>query len=232
MVTVGTGEVTTIVGFGDSITAAVRQPAPRSWLGVLGGLLSRHVPQRRFRCVNAGVGGNTSREGLARIETDVLGQSPDVVLVQFGGNDATADSARHVEPSDYEANLGTIRALIGERTGAGVVLLTFPPVINAWHAWGAHPFYEPWGGPDGCVEIYREITRAFASRHGLPLADLDGALRRVCDAQGAGSVILPDGVHLTEFGNKVVAEAVSGILCSLLGQACVAGAFGATQRPR
>lgn len=206
------GEVTTVVGFGDSITAAGRQPVPRRWLGVLEGLLCRSLPQRRFRLVNAGVGGNTSREGLARIETDVLRQGPDLVLVQFGGNDATADNARHVPPSEYETNLETIRALVSDRTGAGVVLLTFPPIINAWHAWGAHPFYEPWGGSDGCVAVYREITRAFASRHGLPLVDLDVALRRVCESEGAESVILPDGVHLTERGNEVVAEAVFEVL--------------------
>ena len=212
MCTAVAGEVTTVVGFGDSITAAGRQPAPRRWLGVLEALLARSLPRRRFRFVNAGGGGNTSREGLARIEADVLGQSPDLVLVQFGGNDATADIARHVLPSEYESNLGTICSLVGARTGADVVLLTFPPVINAWHARGAHPFFEPWGGLDECIEIYREITRSFATQEGLSLVDLDRALRRVCDDRGPESVILPDGVHLTEAGNEVVAQAVFDVL--------------------
>lgn len=55
--------------------------------------------------INSGVGGNTSREALDRIGKDVLVYRPDLVMVEFGGNDATPDPNREVSPDEFEENL-------------------------------------------------------------------------------------------------------------------------------
>ena len=39
-----------------------------------------------YRVVNAGVSGNTTKDGLDRIER-VIAQHPQVVVLEFGGND-------------------------------------------------------------------------------------------------------------------------------------------------
>ena len=95
----------TIVAFGDSITQAKEVAPEKRWPELLRAALQARMPGRGFAVVNAGVGGNTSREGLARIERDVLAHRPDWVLVEFGGNDATHDPARHVPPDEFAANM-------------------------------------------------------------------------------------------------------------------------------
>ena len=205
---------TRIVAFGDSITQASRQPEGRKWIDIVGSRLRARFSGRDFAAINAGVGGNTSREGLARIKTDVLAHRPDYVLVQFGGNDATADSARHVTLEEYAENLEKIRKSVVEETGATVALLTFPPIIDEWHGWGDHEMYQEAGGCDRYIEQYRQLTRDFAERNGLLLIDIDKALRDACAADGNGEYILPDGVHLTEKGNEVVADTVFRARCS------------------
>lgn len=202
----------TIVGYGDSITLAGRQEEKDRWLVVLGRSLEQAFPDRAFTVINSGVGGQTSREGLRRMDRDVVVHKPDWVLVQFGGNDATRDEGRHVSFEEFGENLDAVLSGVKAGTSAQVLLLTFPPIIDDWHAWGHDPFYEEWGGADGCVEEYRKITRRFAGENGLPLADIDRALRAVEAREGQGTCTLTDGVHLTTRGNAVAAEEVFRVL--------------------
>lgn len=200
----------TVVGFGDSITLAAEQPEEGKWLTILGRMLTQRTPGVEWKMVNAGVGGNTLREGFARFDSDVLSHRPDIVLIEFGGNDAVSN-ARHVPLGEFSSTLKTIMDGL-KAIDARVVLLTFPPIIDEWHSWGPDPYYAPWGGPDRCVEEYRKITREFARDHGLSLVDLDAALREAGRKDGIGKFIMPDGVHLTAEGNQVVADAVFKVL--------------------
>ena len=197
----------TIVGFGDSITQAVEVDADKQWLSLLRKMLAERYPQYQWTTINAGVGGNTSREGLARMEADVLSHQPDLVLIEFGGNDATDEENRHVSLEEFQNNLSLMLERVTS-VSARVVMIVFPPVIDAWHACGNKTYYAPWSGLDGCVEQYRKITRDFAASQRLPLADIDAALRENCQRYTADKFIRSCGVHLTEAGNQVVAQTV------------------------
>lgn len=191
-----------IVVFGDSITnASTEMPETQRWPLLLEQALKRKFPTKTIRVVNAGVGGNTSREGLARLEKDVLRHKPDCVVVQFGGNDATPEPNRRVSLDEYRANLDAMRKGSAS-VGAKMVLATFPPIVDRNHVWW-YAAFKDFGGQDAFVEQYREITRRFAEENGLGLIDLDRAIRRNPD-----EFILKDGVHLTAEGNKVTAELV------------------------
>ncbi len=205
----------TVVGFGNSITLAGEVPDEKKWLTLLKKMLTDRYPQIAWTMINSGVGGHTSREGLARFQKDVLDHRPNVVLVEFGGNDATPEPARHVSLQEFEANLNTITKGI-QNIPAKPVMLVFPPIINDWHIWNKDPHFQKWNGPDACVEEYRKITRRFAGQEKLPLADIDSALRNACQTMGAGKIILPCGVHLTETGNQVVAEIVLNVMTSFI----------------
>jgi lysophospholipase L1-like esterase len=196
-----------IVAFGDSITAANHVAADKRWVE----LVNTRFKDRGVHVINSGVGGNTTREGLARIREDVLAHKPDMVLIEFGGNDATPDPARHVSLDEFEANLRSMQEQITASNGARIILLTFPPVIDDWHAWKGHEFYAP-DGADAYVEKYRQVTRDYASAHGIALVDIDKALRQAVANGSVGQYILSDGIHLTEEGHAVVAEAALGVL--------------------
>lgn len=71
-----------IVCFGNSYTEG------------MGALPSEAYPSRleealgEFEVINAGVSGETAEEGFSRIEEDVLSKKPDLVIVEFGTNEA------------------------------------------------------------------------------------------------------------------------------------------------
>ena len=201
------GDMATVVLFGDSITQAGNCEEPYRWPVLLRQRLTERFPDRTFNLINAGVGGNTTREGLARLDRDVLAHRPDIVTVEFGGNDATPDRNRHVDLAEFRANLEAICRGVRE-AGAVPVLLTFTPVVDAQHCFTGDPQFRDKGGPDAYVEDYREAMRALAGELGCELADIDRGLRRVMEAEGPGACILPDGVHLTARGNAVVADEV------------------------
>ena len=189
-----------LVAFGDSITRGYAVPDGAGWVELLSGLLPA------VRVVNAGGNGNTSAEGLQRFETEVLPHLPGLVLVEFGGNDAGHD-ARAVSVDAFERNLLAIADQV-RSNGGEIVLLTFPPIINAWHTARSDPYYAPWGGLDPCVDAYRQRTREVAQRLGCPLFDLDEFLRKLIAGEKPETFIQPDGVHLTPEANRQIAAAV------------------------
>lgn len=192
-----------VVAFGDSITRGYGVPSGTGWVELLPGLL-RKKGKSTVSVFNAGGNGNTSAEGLKRIQDDVLSHMPGLVLVEFGGNDSVHD-ARAVSVDEFEKNILEINRQVSDK-GGKIVLVTFPPMVNEWHAWKNDPYYAKWGGLDQCVEQYRQRTRDLAKRLGCPLFDLDEFLRDSMKKNGRGKIISQDGIHLTEEANKLVAE--------------------------
>ena len=110
-------EALTIAFLGDSVTQGCFESfsSPEDeWKGVdaeavyhnrLRKKLEKAYPQRLFRIINAGVAGNNSSNGLARVETDVLKHNPDMTVVCFGLNDVH-DGEKNLPV--YRDNLRTI----------------------------------------------------------------------------------------------------------------------------
>lgn len=72
------GEI--IVCFGDSITFGYGADKGEDYPAHLARLVGSEV-------VNSGIDGDTSYEGLKRIDTDALDRKPFLVIIEFGGND-------------------------------------------------------------------------------------------------------------------------------------------------
>ena len=100
-----------VIAFGDSLIegdgASPGQDLPS--------LLSAHIG---IPIVNAGIGGDTTATALARLDRDVLGKKPRLVIILLGGNDAL----RRVPEEETRANLRAIIAGI-QGVGAKVLLL-------------------------------------------------------------------------------------------------------------
>ncbi|MBN2311819.1 MAG: FAD-dependent oxidoreductase [Candidatus Hydrogenedentes bacterium] len=188
-----------IVCFGDSITAGYY---PAKLERLLDG----------FDVINAGVGGCTSGEGLARLDEDVLRYKPAAVVILFGANDSILTGPKEFRtPVDaYEANL---RAMIERCTahGASVVLCTVLPMISEPY-FERHPkeYYEPEGGLDAILGRYRAAALRVAESMDVPALDLYGLLKDDL------SVLGECGVHPNAKGERRLAALVADALRPLL----------------
>lgn len=104
-----------ILAFGDSLTFGTgADPQTESYPAILTELSGRTV-------INAGVPGEVSREGLARIETLLTQHQPQLVLLCHGGNDLI----RKLSESELRQNLtGMVERIRAH--GAEVVMLSVP----------------------------------------------------------------------------------------------------------
>ena len=56
----------------------------RGWTAILANRIHLSYPERRVRYINAGIGGNSSRQMLARLEADILAHRPQWLLLSAG----------------------------------------------------------------------------------------------------------------------------------------------------
>jgi acyl-CoA thioesterase-1 len=103
-----------ILAFGDSITFGTGAGDGESYPAVLGNLIGRRV-------VNAGVPGEVTAEGLARLPELLEKEKPTLMVLCHGGNDLL----RHLDRSQTGDNLRAMIRLARER-GASVVLVAVP----------------------------------------------------------------------------------------------------------
>ena len=199
----------TIVGFGDSITeAVVKMPEEnKRWLNVLKCKLGKAFPEDEFCVINAGVGGNSDREKMARFEKDVLVHDPDFILLEFGGNNNDPNRPeRRVSLDEAGECLAKVKNGISAKTN--IIVITFPPLIEEQHQYYGHEFFKNKGGLDASCERFRKLSRDFARANNLSLVDFGRKLKAKMKADAENVYILPDGVHLTEKGNQELAELV------------------------
>ncbi|MFQ5808262.1 MAG: SGNH/GDSL hydrolase family protein [Armatimonadota bacterium] len=212
----------TIVAFGDSVTQATPHVvAEQSFAARLQEALNRKLRPRgaRVAVVNAGVGGENSAEGLARIEADVLDRDPTLVLIEFGLNDVRYEPEKAISPQDFGTNLGEMVRRIRD-ADAHSVLMTPNPIINVHHPYSqATDFYDRWGGCDQRLADYADVVREAADAEAVPLCDIRRAfIDRAMAAQFLGATddytdlatltdyISPtDGVHPTARGHELIA---------------------------
>ncbi len=116
-----------IVAFGDSLTFGTGATEAESYPLVLGQLLARKV-------VRAGVPGEVTEGGLARVQEVIDEHKPKLMIVCLGGN----DMLRKVDEAQTKANLRAIIKAI-QSQGIAVVLVGVPkPGLVT----SAPPFYD------------------------------------------------------------------------------------------
>lgn len=112
---------TTIVALGDSITAGTGAPRHQSYPVHLSTLLGIPV-------VNAGVPGDTTADGLARLPS-ILAHDPWLVIVELGGNDLL----RRRPAEQAEADLAAlVEGLLAAGTAVVLVEVEVPLVGRAY----------------------------------------------------------------------------------------------------
>lgn len=174
-----------IVAFGDSLTAGV---AGKSYPEYLQDILREHGYQ--YQVENQGVSGDTTTDGLARIE-NVVAQKPSLVILEFGGN----DGLRGVPIESTRKNLEEMIARIQAANIPMVLLgITLPPNYGPEYV---KPF----------TSMFPSLAKKFK------VASLPFLLSRVYQDP---KLMQPDGIHPNSEGNKIVAEDVFNLISKML----------------
>lgn len=131
------GQPVRIVAFGDSITAGgeASEPGLIFWERWAGALRAKY-PRAEITTTNGATGGDTTAQGLRRLEAKVLAQKPDLVLIGFGMNDHNIPGFG-VPLDAFAANLRSMIRRIRENTHAEIVLFSAFPPNPKWH-YGSH----------------------------------------------------------------------------------------------
>jgi acyl-CoA thioesterase-1 len=108
------GDHAVILAFGDSLTYGTGAAKGEDYPSRLASLTGHTV-------INAGVPGETTDEGLARLPRILEQHRPDVVILWHGGNDVL----RNLDPQMTEVNLRRMLQL-ARGTGAEVILVGVP----------------------------------------------------------------------------------------------------------
>ena len=188
-----TGEPVRIVCFGDSVTGVYYHTGNRrAWGELVGIALRRLYPRAHLEMINAGVSGNTTADGLQRMDADVLRHHPQLVIAMFGLNDVT-----RVAPEDFRANLRQIVAR-SRQSGAEVVLMT-PNLVSP-------------GDKQRTLEsvtAYAQITREVGRELAVPVVDTFHAFQAVqAQDHRAWLGIMSDTIHPNMRGHKLLAGEV------------------------
>ncbi len=116
----GSAESVRILALGDSLTAGFGLAAADSFpVQLENALRARGLS---VKVLNAGVSGDTTAGGLARLDW-ALGERPDLVIVALGAN----DSLRGVDPAVTRANLAAILKKLKERDLPVLLAGTYAP---------------------------------------------------------------------------------------------------------
>lgn len=181
----------TVVFLGDSLTAGYQLAEEQAWPALVAERLAEEG--LAIRAVNAGVSGDTSAGGLARLDW-VLRADPDVVVVELGANDA-------LRGSDLGSTEENLRRILGRLREEGVAVLLVGLQIP--------PNY----GPD-YARRFTELFPRLAAEHDVPLVPF--LLERVA---GEDSLNLGDRIHPNAAGHRIIAETVTPHLRPLVAQA-------------
>ena len=184
-----------VLAFGDSLTAGLGLPASEAFPVRLAARLKEQGVD--VKMVNAGVSGDTTTDGLARLDW-ALADKPDFVMLALGANDAL----RAIDPKIVRANLDAMLTKI-QAEGAKVLLLGMLAPPN----WGAD--YQR-----AFDAIYPDLAQA----HGVPLYKffLDGVAMNP-------ELNQPDGIHPNQRGVAILVDRIAPLVAKMIGGAAAGG---------
>jgi acyl-CoA thioesterase-1 len=177
-----------VLALGDSLTAGLGLPADEAFPAVLETRLRDEGIDARV--VNAGVSGDTTAGGLARLDW-TLADKPDFVILELGANDAL----RGIDPAIVRRNLDAMIAKV-QASGAKLLLLGMLAPPNLGEAY-QHDF----------DRIYPELAKA----HAVPLYPffLEGVAMDPMLNQA-------DGLHPNEKGVAVLVDHIAPLVAKLI----------------
>jgi acyl-CoA thioesterase-1 len=174
-------EARRLIAFGDSLTAGYGLPREAAFPARLEAALRR--TGLTIEVVNAGVSGETTAGGLARLDWALGGEPPEFAVVELGSNDAL----RGLDPAAAFVNLDKI---IARLKGRGVKVLIAG-------------MYAPGNFGRAYADAFNAVFPRLAEKHGVALYPffLDGVA-------GEPALNQADGIHPNARGVEMIVERI------------------------
>jgi acyl-CoA thioesterase-1 len=180
-----------IVFFGNSLTAAFGLNPSEGFAGRIGQRIDSM--KLGYKTINAGLSGETTAAGAERVDWVIGRQKVNIFILELGGNDAL----RGLKTTESEKNLQTIIDKVKAKYPDCKILLAgmmAPPNMGKKYA-------------DDFKNVYTKIAKS----NNLPLIPflLEGV-------GGIPRLNLPDGIHPTAEGHRIVTENIWTVLKPML----------------
>ena len=177
-----------IVAFGDSLSAGYGAEPGKSFPDFLQKDLN--AAGLHWRVLNAGVSGNTTTDGLDRIQ-EVLARKPRITILEFGGN----DGLRGLPLTTTRENLAQMIQTL-EAGGSKVLIagMTLPPNYGGEY-----------------ITKFGQIYVDLAKKYNVPRIPF-----LLSDVVFRPGMMQQDGIHPTAQGNQIVAQTVMRYLKPML----------------
>lgn len=183
---------------GNSVTSGYGLHPEQAFPAVLQSLLAQSGCASEV--VNAGVSGDTTAGGLARLPgyyPPHAPRSPDLLIIELGANDAI----QRLDLADVEANLHAIIDF-AKRQGSRVLLTGIGAGLKRNDASRA-----------ALTDMYRRL----AESHGVAFLPLIGS-----GIKRSPALVQPDGAHPNAEGARVIASGLLPLVLELLKEECTA----------
>lgn len=171
----------TVLIVGDSLSSGYGLAPGRGWVDLLDARLQQRAPD--WRVVNASITGDTTQNGLLRLQPALERHRPQGVLIELGGNDAL----RGAPPAVIRQNLQTMIRQ-AKAAGAWVALLEAPVLPNYGKTYA-----------DAVAALYVELARE------------EKIVRVPCFVCGVGvkeEMMQADGIHPNDKAQPKLLDAV------------------------
>jgi len=186
------GTPITIAALGDSLTQGWM--VSMGYIDFLEEMLRIKFPESRFKLVNSGIPGDTADSGLYRLAGDVLYYKPDCVFIQYAINDAFSGFTEQ----QFKKNIKGIIEKINENADTDIILITSGYIGD--------------NDDNRHMERYYHQLTALGEDYRIPVALVHEYWKeKIRDGIHLESLVQYDGVHPTEGGYRLMAEAVMKI---------------------
>lgn len=179
---------TTIMVFGDSLSAGYGLPQEAGWVN----LLKKQLPaQSKTQLINTSISGETAMGGRNRIEQALKTHRPDIVIIELGGNDGLRGASIESIRDNLEA---IIEASLRNKAAVLLVGMQLPPNYGIAY-----------------TQKFQDIYPQLAKRHGVKLVPflLDGFGDK-------REFFQTDGIHPNATAQRKIVENVWKVLRTML----------------
>ncbi len=154
--------------------------------------------------------GLTSENVLKHLDEWVIGRNADLLHINCGLHDLRREfgAGTPAVPLDaYADNMRTIISRVRDETDMQIVWALTTPVNHLWHRQN-----KPFDRFEEDVEAYNDAALSVANAIGVTVNDLFS----VITAAGRDELLLPDGVHFSPEGYKMLGQAVADCIRRML----------------